>query len=349
MPDTEQSELHLAMSSERSVAALILTYNQEAYIEACLESVANTDYPNMKIWVLDDGSTDATVSRIKDFIARTSQEICLIEQKNSGGHISANLQTLLDQSTGDYILFMSGDDMLGPAFPLRRTVSVLRTDPEISFVLPRSLMLTSDPLMVPPNIYRHGLLGLLEAGDPEKLRAKHLYHRISRINIQGMVVRRSVTQRIGGFDTDLIADDYAFVMRLFDDMVQTRQRFLFDPHSLWLYRLHDTNIHRVSRRQFALTTQVVAKYVPPKHWSSFAWDKMGLDSLEDWKWASDEANTLFGSEKGPLVMRQFASAAIKAARRRRDIRGLWAFTWMKGLRFKHHLYALFSLLCSLIR
>lgn len=332
-----------------SVAALVLTYNQQEYIEACLESVAAADYPNMQIWVLDDGSTDATVDRINAFIARTSRLVHLITQNNSGGHISANLQKLLDRSSGDYILFMSGDDMLGPAFPLQRTVTRLQADPALSFVLPRSLFLTADPLMPFPNIYHHGLLALLQAGDPQRLRAEHLYRRISRINIQGMVVRRSVTDRIGGFDTDLIADDYAFVMRLFDDMIETGQRFLFDPHSLWLYRLHESNVHKVTRRQFALTTEVVAKYVPAAHWPGFRWDKMGLDSIEDWNWASTETDRLFGSDHGPRVMQEFASAAIKAARHRRDKGALWAFWRMTHLQVRHRLHALLSSLWVAIR
>ncbi|WP_298844443.1 glycosyltransferase family 2 protein [uncultured Roseobacter sp.] len=326
-----------------SVAVLVLTYNQEDFIQPCLESLVALNYAALKIWVLDDGSTDATAARAREFARTAPKEIHLIEQDNSGGHISGNLQTLLESSEGEYILFMSGDDMLGPAFPLEKTVRALEGDPRIALMLARAVPFAADPTMRMQNIYRPDLLQLLNAGDARQLLEQHLYVQVSRLNLQGMVVRRTVTERMGGFDTDLIADDYAFFMRVFGEMVSTGMRFCFDPDALWLYRLHGANVHRVTRRQFTLVAEVVAKYVPADRWRAFRWDTMGMDSLQDWEWARQKTAELFGAEHAPQITRRFANASIKAARRRRDRNALLAFASMNYLTFRQRAHAAVSL------
>src|SRR4051812_22573780 len=47
-----------------TVDVLISTFNEEAYIAECLDSVLCQDYPPelVQIWVIDGGSTDSTVS-----------------------------------------------------------------------------------------------------------------------------------------------------------------------------------------------------------------------------------------------------------------------------------------------
>ena len=42
------------------VALLVPARNEEAHIEACLRSLLAQDYPNLELWLYDDGSTDGT-------------------------------------------------------------------------------------------------------------------------------------------------------------------------------------------------------------------------------------------------------------------------------------------------
>lgn len=329
-----------------AVAVLMLSYNQQDFVEACLESLAAVNYPNMKIWVLDDGSNDDTAARIRNFVAGSSRQITFIEQENSGGHVSGNLQKLLDTSHGDYIMFMSGDDLLGPAFPLQRMVGFLQHNQETAFVLPRAIPFATNPAAPLQNIYLRGMLSTLESGDPQRMLDEHLHVQVSRINLQGMVVRRDTTDQIDGFDTELIADDYAFSMRIFSEMARTGMRFHFDPEAVWLYRIHDANVHRVSRRQFALVAEVVAKYVPPEHWATFRWDTMSLNTLEDWHWARQKVEDLFGPDQTSKIINRFANASIKAARRRGDTSILYNFAKLKELNLKHRVHAMLSIIPS---
>ena len=46
------------------ISVIILTYNQEKYIQDTIRSVIDQDYPNLELLILDDCSTDNTVKRI---------------------------------------------------------------------------------------------------------------------------------------------------------------------------------------------------------------------------------------------------------------------------------------------
>ncbi|HDM8070133.1 glycosyltransferase family 2 protein [Vibrio harveyi] len=89
------------------ISILIAAYNVERYIEKCIKSCINQTYKNIEIIVVNDGSTDKTaevISKIAD------PRLKVITQKNSG-LIDAR-KSGLRNATGDYILFLDGDDWI---------------------------------------------------------------------------------------------------------------------------------------------------------------------------------------------------------------------------------------------
>lgn len=49
---------------------VIATYNGEKFIEPQLESLFDQTYPNIEIIVIDDGSTDNTISIVNKFASQ---------------------------------------------------------------------------------------------------------------------------------------------------------------------------------------------------------------------------------------------------------------------------------------
>lgn len=86
---------------------IIPAYNVAQYIEECIESILNQDYDNYEIIVVDDGATDET-PKILDEIASKSEKVRVIHQKNGG--LSAARNSGIEAASGDYILFLDGDD-----------------------------------------------------------------------------------------------------------------------------------------------------------------------------------------------------------------------------------------------
>lgn len=298
-------------------SVLILSYNHEKYISKCIESIISSKFFNYHIWILDDGSTDGTISEISKFLHYNN--ITLVVQENSGGNTSKNSQRLIDESDGEYIIFMSGDDLFGSFDSIARGVARLQAEPDLAVIFPRMVYLMQDPAQVAPVCHEAPLLAALRTGNPREIIDNHLYKMVSRIFLQGMVIRRDVVTAIGGFDIEMVADDYAFIMRLFAYLREAGRSFLFDEESFWLYRVHETNMHRNPVRQFGSIAQVTAKYLPRNKWSEFSWDGVVFREYGQWIEARQMAIQIFGAENAFRVLRPALIATLKTAKRRRDI------------------------------
>jgi glycosyltransferase involved in cell wall biosynthesis len=276
----EMDAKHQVDILEPRLSILVLTYNHANYIEQCLLSLLENEFSDVHIWVLDDGSTDLTT----DIVRRMSEArggITLLTQPNSKGRTAQNLQRLIDASTSKYIMFMSGDDMLGPAFPTTKFIDYMEHDPLTGLVLPRTVAFNQSPTRESPTIYDGTFLEILQSGDPKLVCSGHLHKTVSAIFIQGMIVRRALVEQAGGFDVELTADDYAFVCRLFFLMEKTDWTFKFFFDYFWLYRIHDHNIHKNSVRQITIISETVGKYIPPQYWEDFAWHVPSVQEAED--------------------------------------------------------------------
>lgn len=90
------------------VSIIITAYNVEQYIAKAIESAISQTYDNIEVLVVEDCSTDNTLSIIKEF-----SEIVLIQNnENVGAGKSRGVG--IEKSTGEYILFLDGDDYLEP-------------------------------------------------------------------------------------------------------------------------------------------------------------------------------------------------------------------------------------------
>jgi glycosyltransferase involved in cell wall biosynthesis len=88
------------------VTFLITTYNSERWIEECLNSVLNQTYKNLQILIIDDGSEDNTIDRIKKI---SDDRIELICKKHSG--ISKSLNSAIDKIKGEFVARLDSDDL----------------------------------------------------------------------------------------------------------------------------------------------------------------------------------------------------------------------------------------------
>lgn len=101
------------MTNTEKISVIIPCYNVEKYIETCLLSIVNQTYKNLEILAIDDGSPDNTPA-ILDKLAEKYSQLKVIHQKNAG--VSAARNIGLKHATGDYIVFVDGDDFLAPDY-----------------------------------------------------------------------------------------------------------------------------------------------------------------------------------------------------------------------------------------
>lgn len=88
---------------------IIPVYNIERYIKNCVESVLKQSYKNFEIILVDDGSKDNSGLICND-LKKMSSKVKVIHQKNKG--LSEARNTGIRNSSGDYLMFIDGDDYL---------------------------------------------------------------------------------------------------------------------------------------------------------------------------------------------------------------------------------------------
>lgn len=101
----------MSKNKDPLVSVIIPCYNVATYIERCLLSILGQTYSNIEILAVDDGSPDDTPA-ILDRLAKKYSQLKVIHQPNAG--VSAARNTGLRQATGDYVMFVDGDDFLAP-------------------------------------------------------------------------------------------------------------------------------------------------------------------------------------------------------------------------------------------
>lgn len=91
------------------LSVIIPVYNVSAYLEKCVWSVINQTYKDLEIILINDGSTDDSLSKCK-ILAEKDSRILLINQNNYGLSVARN--TGLNHSSGEYVFFLDSDDWL---------------------------------------------------------------------------------------------------------------------------------------------------------------------------------------------------------------------------------------------
>jgi len=87
--------------------AIIATFNSENTIERCIKSILSQDYELFEIIVVDNKSSDETITKAKNFI---DSRIVYISEQDSGIYDAWN--KALNISTGNIIHFIGSDDFL---------------------------------------------------------------------------------------------------------------------------------------------------------------------------------------------------------------------------------------------
>ena len=93
--------------SEAKVSVIIPIYNVEKYLRECLDSVVNQTLKDIEIILIDDGSTDSSLSICKEY-ANNDNRIKILTQKNQGAAIARNKG--IELAKGDYLSIIDSDD-----------------------------------------------------------------------------------------------------------------------------------------------------------------------------------------------------------------------------------------------
>lgn len=94
------------------ISVVIPLYNAEPYISRCLDSVLRQSYKNIEIVIVDDASTDASLSVVQRYQTQYPSVTIISHKQNKGAMMSR--KDGYTAATGECLMFVDADDTLPP-------------------------------------------------------------------------------------------------------------------------------------------------------------------------------------------------------------------------------------------
>lgn len=227
------------------VSVIVIFFNAQPYIEETIQSILNQTYPNWELLLVDDGSTDGSTEVALKYVSQYPEQISYHEHEghqNRGMSATRNLG--IRQAKGTYLTFLDADDLWLPN-TLSDQVKLLEAYPDAGMVygpiqwwyswtgqaddrhrdVVERVGVKTNTLIQPPTLF----LLLLQ----------------QKIAISGMLLRKEVVDRVGGFNEDFrgLYEDQVFCSKI------CLQYPVFVSDQWWYkYRQHSQSCCSVAER-----------------------------------------------------------------------------------------------------
>ncbi len=223
------------------VSIVIPCFNKANYLGQAIESALTQSYPRLEIIVVDDGSTDLSLSIANAYAQDYPELVQVISQSNLG--VSKARDAGINASKGEYVLPLDADDFLHP-----KAVEILceyaRANPHFAVIY--------------SNCYRVNERGLPDSvADVRELSVKQEGNILSSMLGGGIVTCTSLIKKenlleVGGYHLERVSndsqghEDYFLYMR----MLLFGKSFGYVPQPLFYYRDTPNSLSKDQDRKF---------------------------------------------------------------------------------------------------
>lgn len=235
------------------VTVIMPCYNHEHYVERAVMSVLEQTYQNVEFVVIDDGSRDGSVGKLKALQDRFG--FMLISQENRGVCKTLN-RGVREVAHGDYIALLASDDFWHRD-KLQLQMEELLRQPNSEFCFSQAIEFTDEKNADAGRVF------------PRKCLSGRVLHQVfvrQHVPAGTMLFSRRLYDRLGGFDESLKEEDWDFVIRS-----AAATSFVSVDAPLLYYRSHQGNTMKTRNRTaiFHQKAKILAKnfdLVGPWRW-----------------------------------------------------------------------------------
>jgi glycosyltransferase involved in cell wall biosynthesis len=188
-------------------SVVIPAFNAERTIQATLQSLRAQTCRDFEAIVVDDGSTDATATRVE---AVDDERISLMRLRNRGPSAARNVG--IENARGGFVSFLDADDVWLPIY-LERMADLLEANPRAGFAF-------TDAYTWHEEVRRFGRRTIMASSAPPRTMPHHARELFDLLVASNFVytsttLRRDVLDRTGGFDERLHrAEDWELWLRI---------------------------------------------------------------------------------------------------------------------------------------
>jgi len=272
------------MNGPPLISVLVPAYNHEKYVAACVESVMAQDWPRLELIIVDDGSTDATWTKVQELARRAKESnrfvrVEVATQANQGTR--ATLNRLCGMAHGDVVALIASDDMyLSGAFSAM--MRPMMADENVGVVVGQNEFMDGDGrtcywgenqsvvYATTEARYRtfNAYLSELSGIGPEDARFGE-YESLVRCNhiANGCIIRRTCLERVVPLPAEAPLEDHWLHLQLAKIC-----RYRAVPERTFRYRWHAGNSIKQSARQIAF------------RYRTLKWEECLVSGLPDPSW-----------------------------------------------------------------
>lgn len=196
------------MQAKPLVSIICLCYNHENFVEEALQSLMEQTYESIEVIVVDDGSTDKSLDRIRRYCKKYPEVKIITHSHNVG--ICKSFNEALQLAKGVYIVNHAADDVLS-SNKIKLAVEAflqLPVDYGVHFTDVAYINESGETLGKHSSDYKRQYSEDVPSGDVFELVLRHFF-----IADPSMVVKREVLDELEGYDERLSYEDFDFWVR----------------------------------------------------------------------------------------------------------------------------------------
>ena len=258
------------MNEKPLVSILLLSMNHEKFIEQCISSLKEQTYKNIEVIYLDNASSDNTFVVGKKALAVSGLSHKIFSNTESKG-ISKNLNSLLKNAHGEYLITFSTDDWLTPD-SIHEKVKYFLQNPEVGMVYSSCFY------------YFHNTGETIESPHKNKYKQGWVLSEILKYNFirtVGSMIKREVLKKVGLFDEDSLIEDWEMWIRIAEKFP-----IGYINKELGFYRLKNgANVTSNNQFMFQGFDYIVQKY---SHYKEIKEAKRNINISKCYTYASNE-------------------------------------------------------------
>lgn len=230
---------------EGLVSVVIASYNHGPYIEESILSVLGQTYPQVELFVVDDGSTDDSVARIRKLQDRYRFDFRV--QKNQG--LTRTLNEAFSRASGEFLVPFGSDDIMLPD-RLAVQMAHVKDKPEVGMCSGNIQLINADGS-------RYSTDDPGEHTPSRRLDFDDIFlERKPGISAPTMLIRREAFERAGGFNPEIRLEDLYIQLKI------TSLGYYVDALGVLMakYRKHPTNSYKNIRFMTESILRIYADY-----------------------------------------------------------------------------------------
>lgn len=235
----------MRLSDSQLVTVAVPSHNHGRFIEECIEGILVQEYRRIELIVIDDGSSDDSVSRIQALVERCRdrfERFEFVSRENRG--LCTTLNEALAWAQGQFFVVADSDDTL-LANHIATLITILEEEPEINGVYGGAIVVDERGRTLRTCRPKHRSYSFTD-----------ILSRDKEMVSSGGMVRTAVLRSVGGYPDNLYIEDWYMMLKL----TELGSRLKTIPTLVVRYRVHNSNSSKNVEKMLAARLSILSLY-----------------------------------------------------------------------------------------